>query len=210
MPQAIKALLTRAWIPFLTASIVLIVYELLGLGRNWALMFLTVPLLLLLSCIAVALGFALIFEWRSAQTRSTATALACVIVALVGIPAAIAYGGPLRDPLRFLLWWQTHPGEIATWAGKDAVVQHWDAWGFAGLENDSYLVSDAGDSIADLAAADRWAQDRNLDCGIAATQRMWRGFYILTTENCEFRLPSVSPPSFVPPAPPLPARSVPE
>jgi hypothetical protein len=194
----------------LPAAVVLVVGELLGLGHNLALLILTAPLVLLLFCIAVSLGLVILLLPRDQRTRSAVIALASVIVALVSIPAAMTYGGPLRDPLAFLLWWQTNPGPMTAWAGKDGVVRHWDGWGFAGLENDSYLVSDAGDSIADLAAANRWAQNRNLDCEIVATQRMWRGFYILTTANCAFQTPDVSPLPSAPPAHPPPGRSVPE
>ena len=71
-------------------------------------------------------------------------------------------------------------------ARRDAVIQHWDGWGFAGMENDSYLVSDPDDSITGLEAANRWVRDHDLTCDVVAAQRMRRGFYILTTYNCGF------------------------
>jgi hypothetical protein len=107
-------------------------------------------------------------------------------VALAGIWAMVVYGDWLQDPLRFLAWSLPRYGQIEALARWDAVIQHWDGWGFAGMENDSYLVSDPDDSIAGLKAANRWARDHHLACEVVAVQKVWRSFYILTTYNCEF------------------------
>ena len=112
--------------------------------------------------------------------------LAIVIVALAGISTMVVYGGRLQNPLRFLVWSLAWHGQIEALARQDAVIQHWDGWGFAGMENDSYLVSDPDDSITGLEAANRWVRDHDLTCDVVAAQRMRRGFYILTTYNCGF------------------------
>ncbi len=60
----------------------------------------------------------------------------------------------------------------------------WDRWGFAGGENDSYLVSVPSDSLGNKATATQWAQRFQPGCEITDSERMMRGLYILTTYNC--------------------------
>jgi hypothetical protein len=104
--------------------------------------------------------------------QAVASNFASVIVAVAGIWAMVVYGGRVQYPLQFLLWSLTRPDQIQMLARRDGVIQHWDGWGIAGMENDSYLVSDPNDSITDLQAANRWARDHHLTCDIVAAQRM--------------------------------------
>ncbi len=60
----------------------------------------------------------------------------------------------------------------------------WDSWGMAGMENDSYLISDHADSLTDAHVASRWTHRHHYNCDVASVVRMQRGLYILTTYNC--------------------------
>jgi hypothetical protein len=108
--------------------------------------------------------------------------MAIVIVAIVGIGTMIVCCDRLPNQLRFL----ARHGQIQALVRRDGVLQHWDGWGIAGMENDSYLVSDPDDSISGLQAANRWARDHHLACEVVAARRVWRAFFILTTYNCAF------------------------
>ncbi len=84
---------------------------------------------------------------------------------------------------------------------SDGVLQHWDSWGFAGMDNDTFLVSDAGDELSAAVAprhsptlpepqadvAERWGKSHRLRCDIVWVDRVHRGFYVVTTaDGCLF------------------------
>jgi len=179
-----RSLISYSWLPIGTALVIMAVY--VPFSRDLMLLVLTIPHIFVLLCISVLSSFLTFLQVRNHEKASAAPCLAAAIVALAGIPTLVVYGDRLRDPFWFLIWSITHRGQIEALADKDGVIQPWDGWGFAGMENYSYLVSDPRDAIAGLEAANQWAQDHKLACEIVATQRMRRAYYILTTYNCGF------------------------
>lgn len=101
-------------------------------------------------------------------------------------PIAAYAASHLRDRVLFVGWSIAHPAALQAAASKDTMITGWDSWGMAGSENDSYLVSDKLDDSSDIAGAERWRTRMRLDCPIAATARMWKGIYIVTTYECPF------------------------
>ncbi len=108
------------------------------------------------------------------------------LVLLVASPLAGTAVLDSRDGIQLAWWALGHRSELADGAVPDRIVRHWDAWGFAGLENDLYLVRDARDDSSSLAGAERWRKRLRLGCEVVATQRMRRNFYLVTTYNCNF------------------------
>jgi hypothetical protein len=93
----------------------------------------------------------------------------------------------VHDRLGFWVWYATHGDVVRQYAKHDAIIVIWDGWGFAGIENDSFLVSDPDDSIgSSTESAARWAKRIKSDCGeaVVGVVRLKRGLYILTTYNC--------------------------
>jgi len=101
-------------------------------------------------------------------------------------PIAAYAASHLRDRVLFIGWSMAHPAMLQTAASKDTVITGWDSWGMAGSENDSYLISDKLDDSSDIAGAERWRIRMGLGCPIAATARMWKGVFIVTTYGCPF------------------------
>ena len=90
------------------------------------------------------------------------------------------------DELHFTGWSVFHFPQLLEAASKDQVVARLDSWGMAGMENDSYIISDARDDSSSVGSAERWRLRMGLDCEVVATSRMWAGFYVFTTANCGF------------------------
>jgi hypothetical protein len=151
------------------------------------------------------LAFIGLVTWALFERRSRAQAYpflgwaaGCVFVPLVLIPTLVFFGTPARDQVRFLLWSQTHRQQMREAMKKDEVLQHWDSWGFAGMDNDSYLVSDNRDMLSaatvsrqsptlpqpQASVADRWGKSHRLGCDIVGVRRVQRGFYIVITYEC--------------------------
>lgn len=140
---------------------------------------------------AVCLGLLLSgFLARMPGVRPTlvASAISAVVMFaslyLAATPATIDF---VHDRLGFWLWYATHGDVVRQYAKRDAIITTWDSWGFAGMENDSFLVSDPDDSIGtSTASAARWTKRLKSACsdGVAGAVRLKRGVYILTTYNC--------------------------
>jgi len=91
----------------------------------------------------------------------------------------------MHDRLGFWVWYATHRDVARQYAKRDAIIMTWDSWGMAGMENDSFLVSDPDDSIGSSTEnADRWSKRMKSDCDVVGSVRLKRGLYILTTYNC--------------------------
>jgi hypothetical protein len=93
----------------------------------------------------------------------------------------------IRDRLAFWLWYPTHRQLVDEWMTKDGIIVDWDGWGMAGMENDSYLVSNPDDMISTVDLASQWSLQHANGCEVVGVQRMRRSLYILTTYNCPFR-----------------------
>jgi hypothetical protein len=124
------------------------------------------------------------FEKRWVRRRSL---LATFSVMILLPPAVIYIATTAHDPLGFYVWYFTHPKIVEEFAYKDGIIMDWNRWGFAGMENDSYLVSNPDDTISTLSVATKWVRRFGSDCEVGDTQRMKRGLYIITTYNCPLR-----------------------
>lgn len=93
-------------------------------------------------------------------------------------------GSKFRDPIVFAFWSQTHVALLSRYTTQDGIISTWDGWGIAGMENDSYLVADHGNTLSSTDAATRWIRRRGWKCQIVDVQQMRHGLYILTTFEC--------------------------
>lgn len=148
----------------------------------------------LLSPVLLVVGVAFGLSKRGPIASSAA---ACMFALLAIIPMLWFYGIPLRSEVFFLLWSQTHRQKMQEATGKDEILQHFDGWGFAGMDNDTYLVSDTENALAAAVdfsrpvipaskyrVAEKWAKSHRLRCDIVGVQRVWRGFYVVMTYEC--------------------------
>lgn len=115
-------------------------------------------------------------RWRSA-------ALGAIL--LIVSPAGYLASAALRDWVRFAAWATAHPSTVSD-PGQSRVIQHWDGWGMAGSENDSYLVVDKQRALGDVEGNERWSRLVAQTCTLVATQRLWSSLYLVTTYNCPF------------------------
>ena len=66
-----------------------------------------------------------------------------IFMAFLAVPLAMGYLVPrFKDEIRFLVWSHIHGNKLSEYANTDAIILDWEDWGLAGMENDSYLVSD--------------------------------------------------------------------
>ena len=129
----------------------------------------------------------LIFLVSAVVTDRSSRTVKVSIMLLVLSPIAHFGAGRLRDRVLFVGWSLIHQAELRSSASKDAIIAQWDSWGFAGIENDSYLISDRLDDTSDAASAERWRVRMGLDCSIVSAVRMGKGIYIVTTADCPFQ-----------------------
>jgi hypothetical protein len=125
----------------------------------------------------IVLGVATVADRSSRGIK--ASALLVLLAPIAGYAAA-----HLRDRVLFVGWSLSHPAALQAAAFKDSIITDWDSWGMAGSENDSYLISDKLDDSSNVASAERWRVRMGLDCPIAATVRMQKNIYIVTTYQC--------------------------
>ena len=92
---------------------------------------------------------------------------------------------PLRDPVRYAVWSIFHQPELASARQHDGIFKHWDSWGFAGAEGDSYLASDPKDTLSSPGMAEPWGKAHRLPCWFEA-RRLARGIFLLSTSECSF------------------------
>ncbi len=118
---------------------------------------------------------------RPEQRRPTLATLAAIAVLTPTIFIGVL---SVRDQVAFWIWYQTHRQLADNFSMTDGIITPWEFWGIAGMENDSYLVSNPSDTISSTDAATRWAQRYPSGCEIVDVKRMKRGLYILTTMNC--------------------------
>jgi hypothetical protein len=127
------------------------------------------------------------FFVKALGARLAQIATACVAVGTFAslVLTTLPVTDFVHTRLWFWLWYPTHSSVVAQYARRDAIITHWDGWGMAGSENDSYLVSNPDDSIGNSAdKATMWAKRLKADCDIADATRLKNGLYILTTYNC--------------------------
>jgi hypothetical protein len=174
------------WIaPALTAALAVALYGPFGFGRDFGAFVIGVFVVLpALGVLLLVFGGWSLFErrprWRAVARSIFLAALAPAVL----IPLLWRFGDPLRDPARYAVWSTFHARELSAARQRDGVFLHWDSWGMAGNDDDSYLASDPTDSLARPGAAESWAKAHRLGCDIAAVRRMERGVFVLTTSNC--------------------------
>lgn len=80
----------------------------------------------------------------------------------------------------FRAGWQTEPA-LPGAGPADWRIYHWRSWGFAGLKNDAYLVSDPNGRLAAL--PDNGVLP-GLACPIAQHRALVLPWHLITTANC--------------------------
>ena len=172
------------WIaPALTTAIAFAFYGPFGVARDFGAFVIASLLVPLLGLIALALGIWTLLERRSWRMKIASLFVATLAPAIL-IPALIFFGDPLRDPARYAVWSITHRQALSMARQNAGVFKHWDGWGMAGNDNDSYLASDPTDTLSRPGVLDRWASAHHLGCDIVAARRLDRGVYLLNTSNC--------------------------
>jgi len=170
------------WLPALAAIVVLFTAGPLFWSRDFGnylfAFFIYIPALLF---VLVGLLFWAFFEKQPKRRHSILATIAAIIASSAVVFAGEKY---LGDRIAFTFWYPFHHQLVEKFSGKDAIIITWDSWGMAGMENDSYLVSNPSDTISSTDAATRWAHGHRFDCEIVDVQRMRRSLYILTTYNC--------------------------
>ncbi|HTZ80757.1 MAG TPA: hypothetical protein VMC10_22795 [Stellaceae bacterium] len=177
-----RAVSITRWLPVWAAVAVLATAGPLAWSRDFAVFlfawFCYGPALLLV-CLCLVIWA--IVDREPARRWSALAAVLAIVAA-----ASTAYFGARvfdHDRLAFLFWHPLHRQLVDRFADTDGIILTWDSWGIAGMENDSYLVSNPSDTISDIDAASKWAR-RYSDCEIVNVKRMRPGLYILTTYNC--------------------------
>jgi len=170
------------WLPVFAAGAVLAIAGPLAWSRDFGVFLLTYfvcfPLFMFIcACLVVWT----ITEKRPTRRRSVLATTAVVIFLVPLIFLGIRHMD--RDRAAFLFRYSLHRHLVDESAATDGIITVWDSWGMAGMENDSYLVSNPSDTISSLDAASKWAQ-RYSDCEVVDVKRMRHGLYILTTYNC--------------------------
>lgn len=188
--------------PLTTGALALALFSLTGVQTFFLALVLTVPVLLL--CLIAICVY--LFTTRDADRKAALAWAGSFAVPLVFLPALLLFGGPAKDYARFNLWSVLDPGQYRSAEQRAEVLSHWDGWGFLGMDNDVYLVSDPTDVLsgaltvrrvqvlpaAKFAAARRWSGSLRLPCDPVWVSRLRRGFYLVTTFDCEL-VPSPSP-----------------
>jgi hypothetical protein len=170
------------WMPAAIGLTVLAATAPLALSRDFgvfvATTFVYVPALLVAGIGLLVWGFA-----ERHPRRKISIFLAVAAIAITA-PTVYIVGSKFRDRIVFAFWSQTHVALISRYATRDGIIAPWDSWGFAGLENDSYLVADHGSALFSSHEATKWARRRGGKCDVVDVQLMRRGLYILTTYEC--------------------------
>jgi hypothetical protein len=199
------------WIaPASTSALAAVVYGPFGFGRDFGVFIISLFFVLPgLAVFLVVIGLWALLERRARWLAITRSLFIAGFVPALLIPALWVFGDPIRDPARYAVWSAFHRRELDNARGRDGVFKHWDGWGMAGNDNDSYLASDPTDTLARPGVAARWAKDHRLGCDIVLVRRMGRGVYLLTTSNCPLTAsPFASLPSKAPAIAPPPALSL--
>ena len=174
------------WItPGVATAIALAVYGPFGFGRDFGLFVVTTFFILPALVVSAVIFGAWWLLDRSQRGKTVAgSAAVTALLAAVLIPAIWLIGEPLRDPARYAVWQTFHRADLDIGRRQNGVFKHWDFWGLAGMDFNSYLASDHADTLTLPGAADRWATAKKLACPIASVAVWEPGVYLLTTANC--------------------------
>ena len=130
---------------------------------------------------------ALIF-WR-VRERQVSRRIVTFIAAIVIVPTAFGLYTVVtqhRDEITFSSWEFANRDVLRSFMTRDDIIREWDARGFAGNANDSYLVAAHDIGIMSTNEATKWARGRGetVDCEIVDVQKMREAMYIFTTDEC--------------------------
>jgi hypothetical protein len=171
-----------AQLPLLAAVIVLVTATPFAWSRDLGIFLICI--LFYLPIIIIACIILLVMAFKPPMGAQRLPILLTVAVIATLTPTAFTVIPPIRDPVGFFVWYKMHRNLIAKFKSHDGIVVTWDQWGWAGNENDSYLVSNPSDDIAEIDPASRWIKGQGFQCDAAYVERMMHGLYILTTYNC--------------------------
>jgi hypothetical protein len=164
----------RFWIaPALAASLAVAFYGPFGFGRDFIAWLVAVFLVLpAIGMFLVVSGGWLILDRNPRRREIARSSLIAALAPSVLIPALWFFGDQLRDPARYAVWATLHPNEIEAARQHDGIFKHWDDWGMAGNESDSYLASDPTDTLDQPGVGVRWANAHRLGCDLVGVRRM--------------------------------------
>ena len=169
--------------PLLPAALIAACIFIYGYSRDFGVFIFAIllsPVLLLL------VGLAGLYLYATFKTPNRRRECYLAIAIIMAAPLLTYFLTQVRDQAHFLTWAPFHIDLLRETSGKDGVITLWDGWGFAGNENDSFLVRSVEDRLTSLDAANAWAQRQGSSCEIVRTERVWRQIYVLTTYNCGF------------------------
>jgi hypothetical protein len=168
----------RALLPPLGAVGIAAVYGMLDDGRDLGSVLAHLVLLLVLIGVAIPLGImAARAAWQRRPSRAPGWFIAALLLAGLLPVAGLIMTWP-RDQLR-LLAWSLRDGEALA---RPGVVGEWEAWGFAGMTNLSFLVAEPDDALTLARAEARWG---HASCDIVGVRRLRAGIFVVTTMNCD-------------------------
>jgi hypothetical protein len=176
---------TSWWLPVIAA----VATFMTAIAFAWSKDFAVFLLLIFVYLPAAAFTCIGLFVWAVIKRNSRHGR--AIFMAFLAVPLAMGltfYLVPrFKDEIRFLVWSHIHGNKLSEYANTDAIILDWEDWGLAGMENDSYLVSNPADNLGERGAAYEWTRHIGSTCDIVATKRMAPALYIVTTFNCPLR-----------------------
>ncbi|WP_206238875.1 hypothetical protein [Novosphingobium terrae] len=139
-------------------------------------------LLIALILLVVTLGC---IGWSIAKRRGWRSAALAVLILTATLPM-MRLVQSAWDWSSVAIWSLSHEQEIASASGKDAIVTGWSDRGWAGGSTFSYVIADRLDDSRSTDGAERWRKRLKLVCPVSASQRIWRGLYLIETTDCPF------------------------
>lgn len=173
------------WLPLVAAIFAVATAAPFAWDKDFGTFLLLISLYLpAVALVCIGLCFWAVLERKSPRARSIAISIVVMLTLICGTFWAAPRA---KDELRFLAWSLKHNDALEWFADKDSVILDWESWGMVGMENDAYLVSNPSDNLAQDDGASEWLRHVGSSCEIAASKRMRRGIYIVTTYNCPLR-----------------------
>ncbi len=173
---------TLRWLPFIAAIVAVTTATPFAWDKSLGtFLFLISFYLPAVGLVCVGLCIWAAVERKPPRTRSIVISLVVMLTLIGGTFWALPQ---VKDELRFLAWSYAHNDLLRGGSAKDSVMQVWESWGMAGMENDAYLVSNPSDNLAENGGASEWLRHVGSSCEIVSSKRMRRGIYVITTYNC--------------------------
>jgi hypothetical protein len=131
----------------------------------------------------------LVARARRDREREVGRRIVTFIAAIVIAPTAFGLFSvetQHRDGIAFSFWEFANRDVMRSFKTRDGIIREWNGWGFAGNENDSYLVAAHDIGMMSRKKATEWAHGRGetVDCEIVDVQKKREAIYIFTTYEC--------------------------